>query len=51
MQAFHVAPQESLLLFDVCLVLQRIATVSLKDENSSLKDVQEAVEQLKLAQR
>ncbi|EDV28497.1 uncharacterized protein TRIADDRAFT_19990 [Trichoplax adhaerens] len=50
-KACHVAPQETLLLFDVCLVLQRIATVSLKDENSNLKDVQEAVDQLKLAHR
>ncbi len=46
-----MAPSDSVLLFNVALVLQRLATLVLKDEKSNLKAVLSAVKELELAHR
>ncbi|XP_056121703.1 RNA polymerase-associated protein CTR9 homolog isoform X2 [Rhinichthys klamathensis goyatoka] len=51
LRARHVAPNDSVLLFNVALVLQRLATLVLKDEKSNLKAVLSAVKELELAHR
>ncbi|KAG2462506.1 CTR9 protein, partial [Polypterus senegalus] len=50
-QARHVAPNDTVLMFNVALVLQRLATLVLKDEKSNLKAVLSAVKELELAHR
>lgn len=50
-QARHVAPSDTVLMFNVALVLQRLATSVLKDEKSNLKEVLNAVKELELAHR
>lgn len=50
-QARHVAPSDTVLMFNVALVLQRLATLVLKDEKSNLKAVLSAVKELELAHR
>ncbi|RDD42841.1 RNA polymerase-associated protein CTR9-like protein, partial [Trichoplax sp. H2] len=50
-KAFHIAPQETLLLFNICLVLQCMAVVVLEDEYNQVEDIKEAIEQLKLAHK
>ncbi|MEQ2180740.1 protein required for normal CLN1 and CLN2 G1 cyclin expression [Goodea atripinnis] len=47
--ARHVAPSDTVLMFNVALVLQRLATLVLKDEKSNLKAVLSAVKELELA--
>ncbi|KQK82736.1 RNA polymerase-associated protein CTR9 [Amazona aestiva] len=47
--ARHVAPSDTVLMFNVALVLQRLATSVLKDEKSNLKEVLNAVKELELA--
>ncbi|RXM36382.1 RNA polymerase-associated protein CTR9-like [Acipenser ruthenus] len=49
--ARHVAPNDTVLMFNVALVLQRLATLVLKDEKSNLKAVLCAVKELELAHR
>uniref|UniRef100_A0A8C8LQH1 RNA polymerase-associated protein CTR9 homolog n=1 Tax=Oncorhynchus tshawytscha TaxID=74940 RepID=A0A8C8LQH1_ONCTS len=49
--ARHVAPSDTVLMFNVALVLQRLATLVLKDEKSNLKAVLSAVKELELAHR
>ncbi|KAJ7401575.1 RNA polymerase-associated protein CTR9 like protein [Pitangus sulphuratus] len=49
--ARHVAPSDTVLMFNVALVLQRLATSVLKDEKSNLKEVLNAVKELELAHR
>ncbi|XP_053305597.1 RNA polymerase-associated protein CTR9 homolog [Spea bombifrons] len=51
LKARHVAPNDSVLMFNVALVLQRLATSVLKDEKSNLKEVLNAVKELELAHR
>ncbi|XP_078725222.1 RNA polymerase-associated protein CTR9 homolog isoform X1 [Lampetra fluviatilis] len=51
LKARHVAPSDSVLMFNVALVLQRLATSVLRDEKSNLKAVLSAVKELELAQR
>lgn len=51
LKARHVAPNDSVLMFNVALVLQRLATLVLKDEKSNLKAVLSAVKELELAHR
>lgn len=51
LQARHVAPSDTVLMFNVALVLQRLATLVLKDEKSNLKAVLSAVKELELAHR
>ncbi|XP_061884611.1 RNA polymerase-associated protein CTR9 homolog [Entelurus aequoreus] len=51
LKARHVAPSDTVLMFNVALVLQRLATVVLKDEKSNLKAVLSAVKELELAHR
>ncbi|KAJ3593998.1 hypothetical protein NHX12_006330 [Muraenolepis orangiensis] len=51
LKARHVAPSDTVLLFNVALVLQRLATLVLKDEKSNLKAVLSAVKELELAHR
>lgn len=51
LQARHVAPSDTVLMFNVALVLQRLATSVLKDEKSNLKEVLNAVKELELAHR
>lgn len=51
LQARHVAPNDTVLMFNVALVLQRLATFVLKDEKSNLKEVLNAVKELELAHR
>ncbi|XP_077057886.1 RNA polymerase-associated protein CTR9 homolog [Siphateles boraxobius] len=51
LRARHVAPNDTVLLFNVALVLQRLATLVLKDEKSNLKAVLSAVKELELAHR
>lgn len=51
LKARHVAPNDTVLMFNVALVLQRLATSILKDEKSNLKEVLNAVKELELAHR
>ncbi|XP_036283635.1 RNA polymerase-associated protein CTR9 homolog isoform X2 [Pipistrellus kuhlii] len=51
LKARHVAPSDTVLMFNVALVLQRLATSVLKDEKSNLKEVLNAVKELELAHR
>ncbi|XP_064192949.1 RNA polymerase-associated protein CTR9 homolog [Anguilla rostrata] len=51
LKARHVAPNDTVLMFNVALVLQRLATLVLKDEKSNLKAVLSAVKELELAHR
>lgn len=51
LKARHVAPNDTVLMFNVALVLQRLATFVLKDEKSNLKEVLNAVKELELAHR
>ena len=50
-RAQHVAPQDTVILFNLALVLQRLATQVLKDEKSVLDTVLRAVSDLQLSQR
>lgn len=50
-QARHVAPHDSLLMFNLSIVQQRLATGVLRTEKSDLKTVLSAVRDLELAQR
>ncbi|XP_065646926.1 RNA polymerase-associated protein CTR9 homolog isoform X3 [Hydra vulgaris] len=47
----HVAPHDTLLMFNLSLVQQRLATSVLRNEKSNLKTVLSAVADLELAQR
>uniref|UniRef100_A0A8C5QGL7 RNA polymerase-associated protein CTR9 homolog n=1 Tax=Leptobrachium leishanense TaxID=445787 RepID=A0A8C5QGL7_9ANUR len=51
LKARHVAPNDTVLMFNVALVLQRLATSVLKDEKSNLKEVLNSVKELELAHR
>ncbi|XP_033095970.1 RNA polymerase-associated protein CTR9 homolog [Anneissia japonica] len=51
LKARRVSPHDSVLLFNLALVLQRIATSVLKQEKSNLKTVLSAVSELETAQR
>ncbi|XP_056383923.1 RNA polymerase-associated protein CTR9 homolog [Hyla sarda] len=51
LKARHVTPNDTVLMFNVALVLQRLATSVLKDEKSNLKEVLNAVKELELAHR
>ncbi|XP_074121882.1 RNA polymerase-associated protein CTR9 homolog [Sminthopsis crassicaudata] len=51
LKARHVAPSDTVLMFNVALVLQRLATSVLKDEKSNLKEALNAVKELELAHR
>ncbi|XP_071957066.1 RNA polymerase-associated protein CTR9 homolog [Antedon mediterranea] len=50
LKARRVSPHDSVLLYNLALVLQRIATSVLKDEKSNLKTVLSAVSELETAQ-
>ncbi|GFS11417.1 RNA polymerase-associated protein CTR9 homolog, partial [Elysia marginata] len=50
-QARHVSPNDSVLLYNIALVQQKLATMILKDEKSNLKKVLIAVRDLELAHR
>ena len=50
-QARHVSPNDTILLFNISLVQQRLATAILKAEKSPLKVVLGAVRELEQAQR
>ncbi|XP_053545483.1 RNA polymerase-associated protein CTR9 homolog [Bombina bombina] len=47
----HIAPVDTVLMFNVALVLQQLATTVLKEEKSSLKEVLNAVKELNLSHR
>lgn len=49
LKARRVAPQDTVLLYNVALVLQRLATQILKDEKSTLQTVLQAVHELGLS--
>lgn len=51
LKARRVAPHDTVLLYNIALVLQKLATQTLKDEKSNLKAVLSAVHELGLAQR
>jgi len=51
LKARHVSPSDTVILYNIALVQQKLATSILKDEKSNLKTVLEAVEGLQLAQR
>ena len=51
LKARHVSPGDSVLLYSMALVLQKLATAILKDEKSNLKAVLGAVRDLELAHR
>ena len=51
LKAQHVAPHDTVLLFNMALVLQRYATHILKDEKSDLKTVKQAVNDLNLSHK
>ena len=48
-QARRIVPQDSLLLFNLSLVMQRLATATLKDTRSGLRDVTKAVKDLEMS--
>lgn len=50
-QARRVAPHDTIILYNIALVLQKLATQTLKDEKSNLKTVLSAVHELDLAQK
>lgn len=50
-KARRVAPHDTLVLFNLAVVLQRIAMQVLRDEKSNLRTVTNAVEELKTAQK
>ena len=50
-QARHISPNDTILLFNISLVQQRLATAILKAEKSPLKVVLGAVRELEQAQR
>ncbi len=49
--ARHCKPDDTLLLYNVALVLQRLATSVLRDDKSNLKTVLTAVHDLELAHK
>ncbi|XP_018570390.1 RNA polymerase-associated protein CTR9 homolog isoform X2 [Anoplophora glabripennis] len=49
LKARRVAPQDTVLLYNISLVLQRLATFILKDEKSTLQTVLQAVHELGLS--
>lgn len=49
LRARRVAPQDTVLLYNIALVLQRLATQILKDEKSTLQTVLQAVHELGLS--
>lgn len=49
LKARRVAPQDTILLYNIALVLQRLATQILKDEKSTLQTVLQAVNELGLS--
>lgn len=49
LKARRVAPQDTVLLYNIALVLQRLATLILKDEKSTLQTVLQAVHELGLS--
>lgn len=51
LKARRVAPQDTVLLFNIALVLQRLAMQILKDEKSVLSEVLQAVHELGLAHK
>lgn len=51
LKARHIAPNETVMLFNISLVQQRLATAILKAEKSPLKVVLGAVRELEQAQR
>jgi len=51
LKAMHVAPHDTVLLFNMALVLQRYATHILKDEKSDLDTVTQAVNDLNLSHK
>ena len=51
LKAQHVAPHDTVLLFNTALVLQRLATQILKDEKSDLQTVLQAVSELQLSHK
>ncbi|XP_044738203.1 RNA polymerase-associated protein CTR9 homolog isoform X2 [Chrysoperla carnea] len=51
LKARRVAPQDTVLLYNIALVLQRLATQILKDEKSTLQTVLQAVHELGLSHK
>ncbi|KAK9885237.1 hypothetical protein WA026_010740, partial [Henosepilachna vigintioctopunctata] len=51
LKAKRVAPQDPVLLYNIALVLQKLATVILKDEKSTLQIVLQAVHELGLSMK
>lgn len=51
LKARRVAPQDTVLLYNIALVLQRLATLILKDEKSTLTTVLQAVHELGLSHK
>ncbi|GIY09285.1 RNA polymerase-associated protein CTR9 homolog [Caerostris extrusa] len=51
LKARRVAPHDTVILYNIALVLQKLATQTLKDEKSNLKTVLSAVHELDLAQK
>ena len=51
LQARHIHPNDSLLLFNLALVEQRLAIGVLRDQRSTLSSVLGAVRELEMAQR
>lgn len=51
LKARHIAPNDTILLFNISLVQQRLATAILKAEKSPLRVVLGAVRELEQAQR
>ncbi|XP_054714138.1 LOW QUALITY PROTEIN: RNA polymerase-associated protein CTR9 homolog [Uloborus diversus] len=51
LKARRVAPHDTVILYNIALVLQKLATQTLKDEKSTLKSVLSAVHELNLAHR
>ena len=51
LRARRVAPQDSVILYNIALILQKVASQLLRNEKSSLNEVLQAVEELNLSHR
>lgn len=51
LKARRVAPQDSVILYNIALILQKLASQLLRNEKSTLEEVLQAVHELKLSHK